>query len=77
MEGLFSNTRFIDVTTFPEAVGLDLKGYQLKAFALLLSSFEQVGPRAFCVGAVLTRHPHAGPMDGLGQHADAGSRGAV
>lgn len=34
--------RFVDVTAHPEAKGVHLKGYQLKAFTIYLSSFEEV-----------------------------------
>ncbi len=37
--------RFVDLTSFPETKGLDMGGYQLKAYAILLSSFKEVhGP---------------------------------
>ncbi len=36
------NVKFVDITTFPEAAGINLQGYQLKAFSILLSSFEEV-----------------------------------
>lgn len=41
MEGTH-NVKFVDVSAMPEASGVDLRGYQLKAFAILLSSFEEV-----------------------------------
>jgi hypothetical protein len=34
--------KFVDVTAMAEAKGVDLRGYQLKAFAIQLSSFEEV-----------------------------------
>jgi len=36
------DVRFVDVTAVPEAQGVNLRGYQLKAFAIYLSSFEEV-----------------------------------
>lgn len=36
------DARFIDITAFPEARNVNLQGYQLKAFSILLSSFEEV-----------------------------------
>jgi hypothetical protein len=41
VEGTYK-VRFVDVSTMPEARGVDLRGYQLKAFAIVLSSFEEV-----------------------------------
>jgi hypothetical protein len=36
------NVKFVDVTAFQEVDGIALQGYQLKAFSILLSSFEEV-----------------------------------
>lgn len=36
------NVRFVDVTKFAETEDVNLKGYQLKAFTIYLSSFEEV-----------------------------------
>ena len=38
----FANVRFIDIMKQPVLEGLDMKGYQIKAFAILLSSFKEV-----------------------------------
>eukprot|EP00040_Diaphanoeca_grandis_P033971 m.209000 g.209000 ORF g.209000 m.209000 type:complete len:482 (-) comp33026_c0_seq9:249-1694(-) len=35
------NVKFIDITTLPAAKGINLRGYQMKAFSLYLSSFEE------------------------------------
>lgn len=42
MEKSFENVRFIDLTSIPEAQGLDIYGYQMKAFAIYFSSFKEV-----------------------------------
>jgi hypothetical protein len=77
LETHFANTRFVDVTTLPEAAGLGLRGYQLKAFALLLSSFEEVGGVGGRRGGGLTRQPRIGLVARLGQHAAAGPGGPL
>lgn len=38
----FGNTRAVDITSFPDVRGVNSKGYQMKAMATLLSSFEHV-----------------------------------
>eukprot|EP00041_Stephanoeca_diplocostata_P018706 m.394834 g.394834 ORF g.394834 m.394834 type:complete len:597 (-) comp21095_c0_seq1:316-2106(-) len=34
--------KFVDITQFPLAANINLKGYQMKAFSIFLSSFEEV-----------------------------------
>ena len=41
-ERQFANVTFVDATRAAEAKGVDLRGYQMKAFAVYLSSFEEV-----------------------------------
>ena len=38
----FANVTFVDATRAAEAKGINLRGYQMKAFAVYLSSFEEV-----------------------------------
>ena len=44
MEDMQSNygVAFRDVTQLRQAQGIDLKGYQIKSFAVMFSSFEEV-----------------------------------
>ena len=42
MENEFANVKFVDLSAIPQAQGVDIFGYQMKALAIYFSSFEEV-----------------------------------